>query len=249
VAKADLHIHTRISDGFATVEETLAYIEHETDLDVVAITDHEDAAGGLRAREIAARHGYRFDVVAGAEITTIQGHVLALFVERTPKSLRPIEHTLDDVHAQGGLAIVPHPMSWMLRSVGEHALERLSLADDGAHRIDGIETHNPSPAARVTARRARLRNRTWGYTAIGASDAHHLPHIGGAWTEFAGNSADDLYRAITLGATRPHMPGYPPLAEIGYGRVALGIVWGLAATPRKMLRPLVPGRLQGKLGA
>src|SRR4051794_11012597 len=49
VGRADLHIHTRVSDGLATVEQTLAHIAGLRTLTVVAITDHEDVTGGLRA--------------------------------------------------------------------------------------------------------------------------------------------------------------------------------------------------------
>ena len=85
MGKADLHIHTRISDGMASVETVLERAEHATDLDVIAITDHEDVRGGLEARELAAKRGLKVEVVPGAEITTRHGHLLALFIEETPR--------------------------------------------------------------------------------------------------------------------------------------------------------------------
>ena len=45
MGKADLHIHTRVSDGMATIEQVLEYAEQRTELDVIAVTDHEDVAG------------------------------------------------------------------------------------------------------------------------------------------------------------------------------------------------------------
>ena len=45
VSTADLHIHTRVSDGMATVESVLEYVQERTELDVIAITDHEDVTG------------------------------------------------------------------------------------------------------------------------------------------------------------------------------------------------------------
>lgn len=106
MSKADLHIHTRVSDGLATVDRVLAYVQEETDLDVIALTDHEDATGGLRARELAAKHNYRFEVVVGAEVTTLQGHLLALFIESAPKSFRRVESALDTIHAQDRKSVV-----------------------------------------------------------------------------------------------------------------------------------------------
>lgn len=236
MAKADLHIHTRVSDGFATVEQLVEYADHATDLDLIAVTDHEDASGGHRAREAAHRRGARLDVVVGAEITTLQGHVLALFIESAPKSFRSIERTLEAIHAQGGLAVAPHPMSWLTRSVSRRTLERLHARGEAGVTFDAIELANPSPAGRQTAARAAELNVRWGLPVTGGSDAHHLKHTGTGWTTFDGRTADDLRAALLAGRTGAERSQYPPLREIGLGRTALGLAWGYAATPRKMLR-------------
>ncbi len=235
VGKADLHIHTRVSDGMASVAQVLEYIEHRTDLDVVAITDHEDVRGGLEARDLAARRGYRFEVLPGAEITTLQGHLLAVFIERTPASFRSIETTLDAIHSQGGLAIAPHPLSWLTRSLSKRTLDR--LANSTGQRLDAIELANPSPAALRTRDRAvSLNEEHWKLPVTGSSDAHHLPHIGTGWTQFAGTSAEHLREAIRSGTTQALMRPYPSLREVGMVRLAAGLAWGYSATPRKMLR-------------
>jgi predicted metal-dependent phosphoesterase TrpH len=235
VGKADLHIHTRVSDGMATVSQVLEYIEHRTALDVVAITDHEDAGGGLLARDLAAKRGYRFEVIVGAEITTLQGHVLGLFLERTPPSFRRVESTLEMIHDQGGIAIAPHPLSWLTRSLSSRTMDRLA-AQDGP-RFDAVELANPSPAATRTRGRAmRANQERWRLPDVGGSDAHHLHHIGSAWTNFPGRTAADLREAIRTGATSGEMGPYAGLREIGLRRVALGLAWGYSATPRKMMR-------------
>ena len=125
MGKADLHIHTRISDGMASVETVLERAEHATDLDVIAITDHEDARGGLEARELAAKRGLKVEVVPGAEITTRHGHLLALFIEETPPIFRSVEATIEAIHAQGGIAIAAHPMSWLTRSLSRRTIDRV----------------------------------------------------------------------------------------------------------------------------
>jgi predicted metal-dependent phosphoesterase TrpH len=88
LGKADLHIHTAAGDGSSSVEEVLRYVERHTDLDVVAITDHDEVAGSLKAIELARRNGYRFEVIPGLEVTTRDGHLLALFVEQRVPMLR-----------------------------------------------------------------------------------------------------------------------------------------------------------------
>ena len=237
MGKADLHIHTRVSDGMATIEQVVEYAEQRTELDVIAVTDHEDVAGGLRARELAAKRGYRLQVVPGAEITTLQGHLLALFIEATPKSFRGVESTVEMVHAQGGLAVVPHPMSWLTRSVSRRTLDRVMGANEPGSAFDAIETANPSPAGLLTGSAARhLNARLWRLAEVGGSDAHHLAHLGCGWTEFPGETADDLRTAVTTGTTQGAMRRYPSLLEVGLGQAVLGLAWGYAATPRKMLR-------------
>lgn len=236
MGRADLHLHTRVSDGFASVEALVDFAEHETELELIAVTDHEDATGGHRAREYAARRGYRLHVVVGAEVTTLQGHLLALFIEQCPGSFRSIERTLEAIHRQDGLAVVPHPMSWLTRSVSRRTLDRLHARAEPGVTFDGIETANPSPAGHVTGSRARSLNRTWGLPETGGSDAHHLAHVATGWTSYPGSGPGDLRHAIETGATTPGMSRYPSLRDVGLRRAALGLAWGYAATPRKMLR-------------
>jgi predicted metal-dependent phosphoesterase TrpH len=196
VGKADLHIHTRVSDGLATVSQVLEYVEHQTDLDVIAITDHEDAGGGLLARDLAAKRGYRFEVIAGAEITSLHGHVIGLFLERTPRSFRTVESTLEMIHDQGGLAVAPHPLSRLTRSLSGRTMARIANGD--GPRFDAVELANASPAG-VRPRQTvlALNESEWGLPGVGGSDAHHLAHIAAAWTNFPGSTAADLRRAIT----------------------------------------------------
>ena len=47
--RADLHIHTLASDGTAGVEAILDHVESRTDLDVIAISDHERIDAALAA--------------------------------------------------------------------------------------------------------------------------------------------------------------------------------------------------------
>lgn len=236
MGKADLHLHTRVSDGFASVEQLLAWVEHCTDLDLIAVTDHEDVRGGLIARELAAKRGYRFEVIPGAEVTTLHGHVLALFIERDVPSFRGVESTLAMIHDAGGLAVAPHPLSWLTRSVGQRTLDALWRRGEAGVAFDAIELANPSPAGRRTGpKAARLNAERWGLPATGSSDAHHLEHVGSGWTEFPGTTAEELRQAIAAGTTKAAMT---PMAAVPPAKLALGLAWGYSATPRKVARML-----------
>lgn len=182
-----------------------------------------------------ARDGYPFDLICGMEVTTLDGHLLALFIEEPVPSFRRMEETLVAIHRQGGLAIVPHPLSWLTRSVSTRVLERIAASGDDGVLFDAIEEYNLSPAGRVTSARARRLNRDrFHLAAVGCSDAHFLQSIGSAHTEFDGTTAADLRRAIESKATSG-APGRPPrMSELGYRNIAVQQWRGMMATPRTM---------------
>ncbi|MSQ15122.1 MAG: PHP domain-containing protein, partial [Dehalococcoidia bacterium] len=130
MGKADLHIHTAVSDGMGSVAQVLEYLSANPALDVVAITDHDDITGGITARDMARKMGCPFEVIVGAEITTLEGHMVALFLTDPVPSLRPLAQTVKAVHAQNGICIAPHPMSWFTHSIGRRSLERIFTCTD-----------------------------------------------------------------------------------------------------------------------
>lgn len=202
--KADPHIHTAHGDGLHTAAEIVEYAEHQTDLDLIAITDHDEVEAGLRAREYAQARGYRVTVVPGVEITTRGGHLLALGIERPFKMLRPLEETVDEVRAAGGLCIVPHPYSWLTTSIGARGLRRL-MPVGALCKVDGIELWNPSLAGKVTHERARVENALrLGLAETGGSDAHAISFIGSAYTTFPGTTWDDFKAALAARTTRAY---------------------------------------------
>jgi predicted metal-dependent phosphoesterase TrpH len=235
LGKADLHIHTRYGDGMATVPDLLAYVEQRGDLDVIAVTEHDTLRAADNARELHAKRGYRFGLIAGEEVTTLDGHLLALFIEEPIASFQRMEPTLEAIHKQGGLAIVPHPLSWLTRSVKTPVLERIAGTKNDGVYFDGIEEYNLSPAGRVTSARARRLNRErFGLAALGSSDAHFLAAIGSAYTSFEGTTPEDLRRAIEAKTTSGAAGHAPSMRELGYRNIALQSWRGMMATPRNM---------------
>src|SRR5579884_4109555 len=97
---ADVHMHTNYSDGIGSVEEVLAFVQDHTSLDVIAITDHDTIEGALRARDLVAKGGYRFEVIVGEEISTREGHMLALFLEKPVAPDQSIERSIELVRSE-----------------------------------------------------------------------------------------------------------------------------------------------------
>ena len=203
MGRADLQLHSDVGDGLAPPEAILDQAER-MGLDVIALTDHDDIRGSYQLRDIAARRSSPVEIVTGIEVTTRSGHLLALWVEDEIPMFRPLAETVIRIHELGGLAVVPHPLSYLTFSVGERALRGLAVALDSRCKVDGIEVLNPSWAGRVRVARAIQLNETYLHVAAtGSSDAHHLNLVGTAWTAFPGDDAAALRRAIVDRTTRP----------------------------------------------
>lgn len=200
---ADVHMHTTYSDGTGSVAEVLDFAEERTSLDVIAITDHDTIEGALRARDLAAIRNYRFEIIVGEEISTREGHLLALFLREPVAPGQSIERSIDLVHEQGGLAIVAHPFNRVFRhSVQRSVMNRL-LRQPDLHP-DGIETLNGSFAGIGSSQIAmRLARTMYPWAETGSSDAHTPTAIGCARTLFAGRSAADLRTSIERRETAP----------------------------------------------
>jgi predicted metal-dependent phosphoesterase TrpH len=103
---ADLHIHTIYSyDGTASVPAVLRHAK-QIGLEVIAITDHDEITGSLKALELAPDYG--LEVIPGIEVTSAEGDLLALSItENIPRDL-PLIETVLKVHELGGFCIAPH---------------------------------------------------------------------------------------------------------------------------------------------
>jgi len=235
LGRADLHIHTLASDGTSGVVEILERVERETDLDVIAITDHERIDAAVAARTIAVDRGLRFEVIVGEEVTTLGGHLLALFVERPIKPFRSLRSTIAAVHDAGGLAIPAHPLVPYPLCAQGFVLRRVLADPDPRHHPDGIETFNPTTLGRPWHGRVVRFADEHGLARIGNSDAHSAEAVGIGWTSFPGRTADDVRAAILARTTHHHGTFHGGTAQVAtfgrqlrkYGRDARDTVTGV----------------------
>ncbi len=199
--KADMHMHSTYSDGCGTIEEILEHVEQHTNLDVIAITDHDCIEGALRARDLWAKKSYRFDFVVGEEITTREGHLLALFIEKGIQSHLSMEQSIDLIHEQGGLAVIAHPLHRFFRhSCQRHVMDRIHASKDVW--FDGIETWNASFCGMYSNYIAMGANRQrYALAELGNSDAHTVSAISSGITWFEGKNAQDLRTSIESNVT------------------------------------------------
>ena len=219
--KADLHMHSTYSDGCATIDEILEYVQQKTDLDVIALTDHDVIDGALRTRDLWARSSYRFDFVVGEEVSTSEGHLLGLFIEKRVPAGLSMERSIDLIHEQGGLAVVAHPLHRFFRhSCKREVLDRIAVAQDTW--LDGIETWNASFCGIYANAVAMNANRTaYNIPELGNSDAHMLSAIGSGVTWFEGKSAQDVRATIEAGVSAPGGHWWGVEAYYHWGRYLL----------------------------
>src|SRR5215469_10660549 len=203
-------------------------------LALVAVCDHDTMASATEVRARGEDAGLA--VVCGEEVTTrwpAQTHVVGWFLERPVRSGMSLADTVDAIHDQGGLAIIPHPfMPTYFASCQPDMLARLIER----HPVDGIEVEHSSPTS--AGRRRHLAdfynaNRERLGAAVGASDSHFGVHdLGQVLTEFDGETAEDFRAAVLERRTQPRRgrPASVPLP------VALRQQWrSLAVLPARRL--------------
>jgi len=199
-SKADTHIHTTYSDGLMTPEETVDIIAAQTDLRVIAITDHDTAEGAFVARAYALRHAPHLEVIIGQEISTREGDVVGIFLKSTLPPLATAAEAIAAIHAQGGLAVAVHPFSRWATFSNMHgvACKIFELP------FDAIEARNGFPANLISNPLTTWLNRSIGQNLpeLGGSDSHAPFTAGQAMTLFPGCSAADLRQAIENGTVR-----------------------------------------------
>lgn len=151
--KTLIHVHTDYSFDSNITIETLADFTAQFGFGCVAVTDHDTIEGALRFRDTAS-----VQAIVGEEVSTRDGHLLGLFLERPiPPGLSARDTSLA-IREQGGLVFVPHPfVAAMGCGLGETVW---SIAD----LVDAVEVCNAQNLSASADRRA-----AWFADEIGAA--------------------------------------------------------------------------------
>ncbi len=224
LGKADVHIHSVYSDGDEKIEDILEYAQNKTDLDVIAISDHDTIEGALKAREIMKEksyHAWRFQLIIGEEITTQEGHIVGLFLKEAIPPNLSVQETLARIRVQKGLAIAVHPFYHSRMKHAKYAtmdgIGATTLLRNNAF-IDAIEIVNATPTLSDENLAASILNKTLLLNAeVGNSDAHILAAIGMGYTLFEGRTAADYRRAVLQHQTRAMYKNWSYLGLVKYG--------------------------------
>ena len=194
--KVGLHMHTSVSDGKLSPEETARAYKSQG-YDAIAITDHWAFGEYGNFEGMTIISGAEYNI--GGHATEIGVyHILALFMERKPNITREddAQRIIDGVHEVGGLAVLAHP-AWSLNTP-----EMIMALRD----IDGTEIYN-TVSARMQSFRPdsslmvdMLAGRGVTFPLLATDDAHYYEGIDNGvsyiMAECESNSPEDIRKAI-----------------------------------------------------
>ncbi|HLN89155.1 MAG TPA: PHP-associated domain-containing protein, partial [Candidatus Binatia bacterium] len=166
-------------------------------LNAVAVTDHNQLEGAFKiAKETD------FLVIPGMEVSSADGHIVALNVQELISRGLSAAETVTRIHRAGGVAIACHPF----------VLFKGCLKDKVCSTFDAIEIINARAfpfkrsvqKATETAERLKLPR-------VAGTDAHYGPQIGLGYTliEASEPSVEAITKAIVEGNCQPFGKAVP----------------------------------------
>ncbi len=171
VLTLDLHIHSQYSEDAMGSAKIIKQSVKKKGLQGMAITDHNTIKGGLAAKKHADKD---FIVIPGMEISTRDGHVIALNVSSDITKGLPVEETVDRIYDEGGIPIIPH----LFRNMSGIKKEKLIPI---AHKLSAIEVYNGCSLPQTNLKTAHIA-KAFQLGGTGGSDAHMPQYAGYAYT-------------------------------------------------------------------
>jgi len=214
VFRVELHTHSDHSHDGRDPVDLLLEQAAGVGLDALAVTDHDAIEGSIEAAAKAPDYG--LVGIVGMEVTSAVGHILALGIDDLVPSGLSYDETLDRIHEQGGIAVVPHPFQKSRHGVAPH------VSDDQLASADALEVYN----SRLFTGRANRQAETFavehGLPMTAGSDAHISELVGQAVTEVGAEeaTAEAILEAISEGRTSVlghRTPWHVSLRQFGGG--------------------------------
>ena len=177
-------MHSNYSyDGQSSIKDIMKTCKNKG-ISGIAIVDHESVDGLKEAREQAISHD--ITLIPGFELKTIEGDVIALYVEELPKAREMLE-VAQFIKDNNGLMVMPHPY----RASKQHL--------NAACKWDAIEVLNGRSHIMQTVKAYRLANRCQA-SKIAGSDAHHSSELGRCKSGCQSNDPDEVRKIIHSGS-------------------------------------------------
>ena len=202
----ETHVHTHYSRRDSVPAEGLSSPAEMIDaairlgISAIAITDHDVILRHKTAWKAAAKKD--IIVIPGEEVSSSDGHIVALGISEHIKPGKSAEETVDIIREQAGVAIAPHPFD-----IGRHGIKTK------ARLCDAVEVFNALNLDRLANHRSYKWVTERNLTPVAGSDAH--------WTEMLGlgtlvfskrlGTVDEILKAIRKGR-HSYRTNYAPLS-------------------------------------
>jgi predicted metal-dependent phosphoesterase TrpH len=163
------HVHTRRSFDSLLSARTILSRSIRSAVQVLIITDHNTIQGARDAQALTQSNITPL-VITAAEYQSEKGDIIGIFLKQEIQS-RISSEIIDQIHAQNGLVILPHPYKG-------HKLDDALLSG-----VDLIETYNSRCSDSDNAQ-ARQLAKQWKLPSIAGADAHCSLELHSAINEF-----------------------------------------------------------------
>jgi len=169
--KLDLHIHSQYSgDGIGSPKQIIKVLQKKG-LQGMAITDHNNVEGSIKAIKIAPKD---FIVIPGQEISTLEGHIVALGIKNSIDRELSIEETVERIIELGGIPIVVHLFRNM-SGIKKNNLQKIHK------KLSAIEVFNSCSVPKSNLKSAKVA-KEFNLGGTGGSDSHIPEYVGYGYT-------------------------------------------------------------------
>ncbi|MCD6477586.1 MAG: CehA/McbA family metallohydrolase [Candidatus Aenigmarchaeota archaeon] len=194
---ADIHTHSVYSrhriwgdEAFGTPKEMIKMVMSKG-LNGLAITDHDSVKGSIEGLKYSKKIK-NFVLIPGSEVSSADGHILALGIKENVRKGLSVQETIDKIHELGGIAIAVHPYVGFPRTSGVGDAIR-------KYRFDAIEVLNGGIRWKEN-KKAYDVARELNYPMTGGSDAHYWKDVGTIYNIInCGSDVDEVLKAIKKG--------------------------------------------------
>ena len=187
----DTHIHSKYSKDSITPLEDIIKYSQKIGLNAIAITDHDEIEGTWAIQKLEHEG---LILIPGEEVSSSEGHIVALGITDYIKPLQTPQETVDQIHDNAGIAIAAHPYCYYRSGLG-NIVQSLD--------VDAMETMNSRFIVGFSNYLAKKVSKKNNVPAIGASDAHFVKGIGRCHTKIPDcDSVDEILKNIKKGNTQ-----------------------------------------------
>lgn len=201
----DLHSHTwpRSHDSVLSPDDLVVRAKN-AGLDAIAFTEHDTVWTLKDIEELRAKHN--FIILAGVEISTDDGHILAFGIDKYVFGMHRSKELASYVERANGAMVAAHPyrrqMPWFSKKEEEYvaALEKASRNPSYEYCV-GLEEQNGRGSEKENEFSRRLCE-MMNLPGTGGTDSHAIGDIGKSATYFEANIRDERELIAELRAGR-----------------------------------------------